>query len=434
MGRSAGKLSKPGGRRRGQWQRRIGRRLWVPFDIGVRALYPIVVRGRDNFTEAPSTLVVSNHRRDSDGPVIASVMLRRRGLRVFGVRPYFVAREDLFRRGFLAGYLSHWPAPLRAALAQIDLSALFESMQALPMRRIPERSLGEVLEDVLATAGNCRLDEVLKPACLNEFMRRGRFAAGTARIADVLDARFDELLARQRGFSRLNRSSLHRLIPYERHIIDAYLDRLSRLLDDGATLILEPEGAVSFDGRLSRLRGALHSLLNRTRARPRVLPIGITYDSMTEDRKSVFVNIGEEMSALQGLGRAETDTRVATAIRRCMTVTCSQLASDYLWTVRRNGGRELSRADLDDYVTQAAARFAAARTPVDERLLHEPSRSRCLGGYLACCLRRGILTARSARRYHMSAACCEAKPDASRAEGIVGYMCNELAAVPSHSV
>jgi hypothetical protein len=115
-----------------------------------------------------------------------------------------------------------------------------------------------------------------------------------------------------------------------------------------------------------------------------------------------------------------------------MTVTCSQLASDFLWTVRRNGTRYVTPAGMDDYVAAAAARFAQAGTPVDERLLSAQSRSRRLEDYIACCARCEILTADGASRYRVTRACCEAKPDASRPEGIVGYMHNELTGVPGH--
>lgn len=407
--------------------------LWSVFDIGIRCLYPIDVCGREHFSQAPSTLIVSNHRRDSDGPILASVLLQRRGLRVQGIRPYFVAREDLFRRGFLRDYLRYWPAPLRALLlSRLSLRGLLEGMHALPMRRIPERSLGEVLEDVLAIFGDLPLHEVLKPVWLD---RVARTAAGLRndpkRISDVLGRRDIALLRQQHGFSKLNRLCFHKLVPYERGVIDSYLARFVRLLEGGATLILEPEGAVSFDGRLNRLRGALHSLLNRPRVSPRVLPVGITYDSVTAGRQRVFVNIGPEMPDLKGLGRAETDARVATAIRRCMTVTCSQLASDYLCSVHRKGSRVVARPALDAYLAERTRRFAQSGTAVDARLLTRPLRSKRLDSYLACCIRRGILTPAEKNRYRLAPTYCESTPSVSRPEGIIPYMRNELAALPA---
>src|SRR5699024_8120414 len=77
----------------------------------VRRFFPCSVTGLEHYSATPATIVVSNHRRDADGPLLGAVLLRRQGLRLQPPLPHFVAREDLFEKGFLAHYLPRWPAP-----------------------------------------------------------------------------------------------------------------------------------------------------------------------------------------------------------------------------------------------------------------------------------------------------------------------------------
>jgi 1-acyl-sn-glycerol-3-phosphate acyltransferase len=405
---------------------RLGHGLTVAFDIGLRHLYPIDVRGLEHFTCSPSTLVVSNHRRDSDGPIIASVLLRRRSLRVQGVRPCFVAREDLFRRGFLDEYLKDWPVPVRRPLSGINLRPFLEMMQAFPMRRVPERTLSEVLEEVLTVFGDLPLDEVLRPCWTEKFEQASGTAARRLRVRQVLARRrYKRLLCQQHGLSKLSRRRFQALLPYERAIIEAHLQHFTRLLEQGATLLLEPEGAVSLDGRFGRLRAGLHALLNRPHTSPRVLPVGITYDLMTDGPKRVFVNVGPEMDDLRGLSRRETDTRVAAAIRARVTVTCSQLASGFLFLVRRNGERFVMQQELEEYVGDEAARYARNGLPVDARLLEPAQRHACIAGYVRNCVRRRILM-RSRGRLQLASDHEGELPCLSHPGGLIGYMHNEL--------
>lgn len=405
----------------------IAHRLAALFDVAIRSLYRIEVRGLENFTQAPSTLVVSNHRRDSDGPIIASVLLQREKLRVRGVMPYFVAREDLFRRGFLREYLEGWPSPVRAALSGLDLAPLLQLMQAAPMRRVPERSLMEVLEEVLEVFGDLRLDKVLKPSWVREFER----AAGASRnqplrVSDVLTWRYHKLLSRRHGLLKLTRQRFRALLPHERAIIESQLDFFTRLLEEGQTLLLEPEGTVSVDGRFARLRAGLHALLNRPAMPPRVLPVGITYDFITDNPKRVLVSVGKEMRNLQGLSRKETDKRVAAAIQGQLCITCSQLASDLLFQVRNRGDASITGSEIDCYVRQEASRYAQAGSPVDSRLLTEDDRVKRVREYIRHCLRNRILLRRGRDRYCLAENGQEMQPSADPTGDIIGYMHNEL--------
>lgn len=402
--------------------------LELVFDMGIRRLYRIEVRGLEHFKQAPSTLVVSNHRRDSDGPVIASVLLQRKYLHVHGVRSCFVAREDLFSRGFLGKYLETWPTPLRALLSRLDLGPLLTLLQAFPMRRIPERTLGEILEDVLAVAGDRPLAGVLRPQWVEKFERVAGAGHRQLRVSDVLDWRHRDLLFRYHGLSKLTQQCLSEIVPYERTVVESQLQHFSRLLDDGATLLLEPEGVVSVDGRFGRPRAGLQALLNRPRVVPRVLPVGVTYDSMTNGRERVFVGIGPELCGMRGLDRRETDERVTEAIHKQLSVTCSQLASRYLVMVRERGNDAITRADLDAYVSRQAIRYSRVGCYVDPRLLEAARRKRRVKQYIAGCVRHGILSPLGRGNYRLAEVPADSGANITPPGGIIRCLNNELVA------
>jgi hypothetical protein len=123
------------------------------------ALFHIEVPGLEHVTASPSTLVVANHRRDTDGPIVGTTVAERMLELNAGRAPCFVAREDLFRRGFLRDYLTDWLESLREILGRIDLRPFLDSVHLFPIRRIRERTLGEVLEDILAIFGDLPLDK-----------------------------------------------------------------------------------------------------------------------------------------------------------------------------------------------------------------------------------------------------------------------------------
>src|SRR5699024_331978 len=122
--------------------------------IIMRLFYPCIVSGREHYSAAPATLVVSNHRRDIDGPLLGAVLLRRRGLCPQPPLPHFIAREDLFEKGFLAHYLPRWPRPLRALLAHINLGSFLQRCGAHPLQRTHEQSLAQVLRELYAGDGD----------------------------------------------------------------------------------------------------------------------------------------------------------------------------------------------------------------------------------------------------------------------------------------
>ncbi|MEJ2643970.1 MAG: 1-acyl-sn-glycerol-3-phosphate acyltransferase [Gammaproteobacteria bacterium] len=369
------------------------------FQAAVRCLYRVEVTGLENFSRAPSTLIVANHRDDADGPIISSVLVGKRDLTQPGVLPHFVAREDLCRHAFLRAYLDRWPWFLRAMLGLIDVRPLVAALQAHPMRRIRERAVGEVLEDVLEVFGDLPLEQVLKTRWAKRFEA---FNGGKPlSVADALTRRYRRLYYERGGLSVLTLKRYRAIKPYQRAAIQQQLQTFVGLLEAGELVQLAPEGVISPDGTFARPRGALHTLVNTPRAPVRLLPVSITYDYMTTGRPRVFVNVGSEQTKLRGLSRRDTDRRVMELIVSEATVTVTHLASDSLRSMRVQGRSAFSARQLCSVVGDAAMRCAAAGYRVDAGLLDESSRWRRIGDYLDYCVRDGILAVNGQDRYHI---------------------------------
>jgi 1-acyl-sn-glycerol-3-phosphate acyltransferase len=404
-----------------------GRILGYLLDAGCWALgYDIKTRGRENYTQSPSTLVVYNHRRDADTPIIGNVLFGRHSLFSRTPRPTFVAREDLFRPHFLSSYLENWPSPLRALLSPLGLRPFLWALQAYPMRRIQERTLGEVLEDVHHLFGDLPLEDVLKPDWVERFARLAP-AGSHLTVKQALEDRFRPLLRQGYGLTKLTRGRFRAIKPHERATIDRHLQLFVKLLERGETLQLAPEGAVSKDGGFARIRAGLHVLLNRPRTLVRVLPVGITYDFMTCGRSTVFVNIGHEMTNLRGLKPSEASAQVAKAIWAQSTITASQLASQLLSIIRNRGGHTVTEAELVQYVAEEAQRWAVDGLYVDPRLLVTSEREKRMAEYIEHCVQSGELIPRTMGRYALRSP--NGKPSPAwwgDPQGQINYINNEF--------
>lgn len=390
--------------------------------------FRIEVRGLEHHTGAPATLVTANHRRDSDVPILTGALARRRGLRLRRPVPRFVAREDLFRRGFFAAYLSAWPTPLRAAFADVDLSPVLSALGAHPIFRPQEQNLRAVLEDVLEHLGDLPLEEVLRPEMLQRFEARAAHLRRALTVRDAFERRYRPLLLERQGLRRLRRATFAALKPYEQAVVATQLQVFVDILDRGGLLLLEPEGVLSRDGSFGRVRSGLHPLVNRPTREVRVLPVSLTYDFMTLRRPRVFLNVGPEITGLRGLSPAQTNDRVGRAIRALGTVTASQLASREMGHLQSKPGGSFTVRELADAIGEAAGRYAAAGLYVDPRLLEERRRGCRIDDYLGYLKKEGFVE-RFRNRYRVRDAAARSETSLDGLRGEMTYALNELNAL-----
>lgn len=366
----------------------------------LRRLYPCAITGLEHYTAAPATLAVSNHRRDSDGPLLGSILMRRRNGRVVDPLPHFVAREDLFERGFLAHYLRRCPAGLRPLVRMISLRSCLTGGGAYPLRRVHERRVAEVLRDVIARLGDLPAADTLRPRYLATFATELALDPRTVTIAQLLRAHEHELSRQWYGYRHLRLAVFRRIKPHIRQAIDCQLDRLARLLERGELVILEPEGRVSHDGSLRRPQAVLHALVNRPTRPVRVLPISLTYDTLTTGSARIFVDIHPELTGLAGLSRRALDERTMAAIRSGCRVTGAQLVAGFLLF---HPGDAWPEAAMIEHVYAAARRCHEAAIPIDPCLLERRSCELRARDLLAWGARTRFLAAEGSGRWRLAA-------------------------------
>jgi 1-acyl-sn-glycerol-3-phosphate acyltransferase len=337
-------------------------------DVAMRRLYPCSVSGLEHYTGTPATLAVSNHRRDNDGPLLASVLLRRQNGLIVAPLPYFAAREDLFEKGFLAHYLRRCPASLRPLLKAINLSPCL--VGAYPLQRTHERSVAKALQDVIAYLGDMPVTDVLRPQSLIDLTAELMFDPRSVTITQLLRD-YEHMLWRKRyGYRHLQVAVFGRIKPHLRDLIDRQMDHFTKLLEGGQVLILEPEGRLSLDGALRRPRAALHELIKRPNRPVRVLPISVTYDTLTTGYPRIFIDIQPELIGLERLSRRVLDDRVTASIWSGCRVTGSQLVAGFLLS-HLSPGDVWSEKAIIKHVYAAAQRCQEAEIPLDPCLRNQ---------------------------------------------------------------
>lgn len=352
--------------------------LWVRLtlmvgDIFVRHFFPYAATGIEHYTASPSTLVVSNHRHDVDGPLLGSALLRRRHGLVTAPFPHFVAREDLFEKGFLAHYLRGWPAGLRRLLVLIGLRWFLNRCGAFPLQRTHERNVAEVLQDVRENLGDMCMADALRPTRQGIFADMADFDPRTTRISNIVRGRDYQLWRQRYGYRHLRREVFHRLKPHLRTSIDRQLALFTNLLECGHMLILEPEGALSLDGSLRRPRAAMHVLINHTQAPVRVLPVSLTYDTLTTGKTRTFVDIQPEMTDLKEKSRDSIDQSVMTAIRAGCRITGGQLSAGF-FLFHSNPENDWTGTTFVNHIHTAVQNCETAGLPMDPCLLARDDR------------------------------------------------------------
>src|SRR5699024_6091805 len=147
------------------------------------------------------------------------------------------------------------------------------------------------------------------------------------------------------GYRYLRLAMFRRIKPQLHADIERQLDHFARVLDDGHMLILEPEGRLSRDGSLRRPLVALYALVNRPRRPVCVLPVAVTYDTLTTGKARIFIDIQPEMHGLETRDRGTLDAELMTAIRGGCRVTGGQLAAGF-WLARTATDAAWSAATL----------------------------------------------------------------------------------------
>jgi len=334
------------------------------FYLAPRILYDLHIDEDEATTFPPSTLVVTNHKRDLDSVILTAALYWRQ-------RPpraplHFAGREDMFYPGFLA-HFEVVPRWLRRLLYALDLTAVMEALRVFPVRRFPERTMDEALREALQLFGDRPLAEVLVPEEAEPVVRR---LGPSARLSHALAWEFR---ARWRRPARL-RAFREELRPQvqarQREVVTAQLGALADLVNRGGVLYIAPEGVISPDGRLQPFRSGLRHLLSLARG-ARIRPACIVYDFMKPGPLRVFIRVGRLLPA-----GGPPEAAAALARRRLAglhVVTGSQLCSQVAWEALARGQEALPPEILAEEAVRLAARLQEEGLRVDGGFLRAPA-------------------------------------------------------------
>jgi 1-acyl-sn-glycerol-3-phosphate acyltransferase len=341
-----------------------------------RSAFRVQTLGR--FKPRPGLVLVCAHRAETDVPLIcpsiygqADYLRDRRAERI-----HFAARDDMFDRGFFAGFPERMAPLARRLLYPLRAGAVLPRVRVHPVP-YPSASvvrLGCALEWL---PRSLPLGEVLSPALAGPFRARaaesGRAAPAT--VGDVLDGTYADLLWDFFGRDELDAPALE--AAWDRRHVEgvAAVRRLVELVRSRRIVLIFPEGWPSPDGALSPFQPGLATLVRI--GRPAALqPVGVSYDRLTTGRPLAIVVFGPPTEPPPP---AEVDRTMRRRLARSMPLTCGPVVAAELAGAAREERAIVTAAELESALERAVSEGHPADAVLATR---EGRRSR-----LTACLR-----------------------------------------------
>jgi 1-acyl-sn-glycerol-3-phosphate acyltransferase len=316
------------------------------FDFTVGALYRVERVLQPGCR--PGTLVVSNHQRESDVPIVCAALVRRNGLRIMDPLPFFAMREDLLHRDALFNLLAKWPRPVAKTLGRIPLRWLFQGVRTMPMRRLREFTLGDTVEALIADGLGDEAPETV-------FNARGQrdIAKGMQMLPEcVRDITRDAMGKAWRtywGLRRLRLNVLERIAPEFRTTINTQLDSFAALLDGGHSLYMAPEGTISLSGHFGRVRAGPWRVSRRRASPPLIMPVGLSYDALGPGRLRVVAHGGAPLRNPD----LSDQCRFGADLREMLLALCMLTPSHLLAWYLHHGPQRFTTAQLASWLERA---------------------------------------------------------------------------------
>lgn len=356
----------------------------------------------------PGTLLVSTHRAESDVPVLCpSVYSRCRFLfDRHAARLSFAARDDMFDRGFFAGFPDGLPPQMRRALYPLRAGPYLRRVRVhpVPYPGVAWVRVGWAFERLPA---GTELDEAVPRPIAERFRRRAAQAGRPAprSVGAALDGVYADLLWTYCSRDELASPAYDEL--WRQRASDGAAT-LRRLIEHARTsdemLLFFPEGRPSPDGSIGPLQPGLDLFVRR--ARPAALqPLSIAYDVLVRGRPRVVVAFGQRLDP--GAGPAEE--RVLAALRAAMPLTAGALVAYELLAAADAGRGSVLAGELDRALAGAVAAALDERRPVESGLRGAGRRAR-LAETLAALIRRGAVSSSDRRRLELDAERLRADP------------------------
>ena len=376
--------------------------LAMVFQVGTRLFYSIEVRGKRNFTRSPSTIIVINHRRDPDIPILGPLVHFRRGFWP-GKRPWFFTREDYFYPGGLAVYFKLRGLLGRLAFA-LNIGPALMALRAHPMHQLADTKVNQMLRELQHAWGNPKLEQLVRPEALERlawWLGQPKEALGSRSIRDLFSWRYRKLLERKWDCGLIREDMCRRVAEVQRALARKQIETFASLLRQGETLFLAPEGNTSLDGSMLPFKSVLHRVVRQSGTAVRFLPIHIVYDSMTTGRTKVFVTFGPEVPA-DNLPRKKMIENVRQSLARAGVITMSQLGSLFIMEAVQRGQETITREGLREWLQGRARELSQNGANLDPRLLAPSPLEKRLDAFLGFCTIKGHLSPLGPKIYRIN--------------------------------
>lgn len=312
------------------------------------------------FRPPPGTLIISNHLRDADGPIVGALLCHRDGPRILGALPNFAMREDLFQDGALANLLYRVPRPWIHALRLIPLGWIFDCLRTHPMRRLAEFTWQDTLR-LLAQSElrHCPPEQIFNRRGLEEL--RASLGELPARVDQINPWHMGATRVAHWGLRRLKLDALQRLAPTFRATVQRQLREFAGHLEADQNVFFVPEGGVSRDGRMGRIRAGTGYLAQMLPSPLRLLPMAVSYDPLRPGATRVIVRHGPLLHAADGNHPRQLSRTITDALYAQRVITPSHLLAQFL----RLRQAPFSTDELVQWLDQARATGVAAGLKLD---------------------------------------------------------------------
>jgi 1-acyl-sn-glycerol-3-phosphate acyltransferase len=344
----------------------------------------------------PRRLLVFNHKRDLDIPVLVRALLGPHTLTTWPGRLVFVGSSELYLPGFLA---LHFPqlGPLRWTLLGLNLGPVLRTLRVLPVSTPGQPRLVAIwLREAADVFGG---ERPLATFLTAEWAARlaGAGLPPQVTLARALTPRHRAALALDVPPEAFQPPVRLRLALAGARRAQAHLRALAAELAVGNVVVMSPEGDLSPDGHLQRFRSGLVRLLKAAPGTA-VVPVGITYDVLARRRPRAFVRIGTPLGGLSERPRREVERAVRRHLAALNTVTPAQLLGWVLLDELGPGTEAIARHVLAERVRRRAVELADAGYALDRRLLRPSSFERAFADLLTAARGRGLQPMGSAVR------------------------------------
>ena len=339
------------------------------FDVALRTFFQMEEIRPDNYNLPPGTLIISNHQRDSDVPLLTATTCIRDGRKIYWPLPFYAAREDLFYPNFLGNLLKDagWPSPWAQLLGKVPLNWLFKLSRAKPMRRVREFTLKETLgllrpllpettptRDILHPRGQREINLTL--GYLPEY------------FGNLLATDLKQSGQRFWGLRRVRRNILKQIHPLYMQEVSTHLEEFRKLLSEGRIIYMAPEGATSENGHFGTVRGGVRSLCLSISSPPNIMPIALAYDVLGFSRPRVVIQIGNLLDCPEPTDAILFNIFLRNSLLRLHCVTASHLIARFL----RHGPTEFTDQEFCCWMVQSIESLQAADLSIDPLLTRIP--------------------------------------------------------------